>query len=390
MNILGIVAEFNPFHSGHAYLIEKAREGGATHIVCVMSGNFVQRGDVAICSKTARAEMALRSGADLVVELPVNFATATAQQFAFGAIATLDCLGCVNGLAFGSECGNIDELCDMARALKDGRFISRLKEILPTGVTFAAAREQALCDLGYNGALLRNPNDTLAVNYIEAINLLESDITPIAIKRVGAAHDGGAVDNFASASHIRSLICNNEDFSQFVPKASLDILKREIEAGRAPMDLNRLESAILSKLRTISMQEVLELPDIGEGLENRIFKAVWENTSVSEIIDSVKSKRYTHARIRRIILSAFLGINNDIYETVPQYIRILGINERGKEILSAARPCLPILARAKDIDSVPPEGKLLLIAEQRADNLSAMAAPTVQPCESTLSQIVIL
>ncbi len=390
MNILGIVAEFNPFHSGHAYLIEKARESGAAHIVCVMSGNFVQRGDVAICSKKARAEMALRCGADLVLELPVTFATATAQRFAYGAVSTLDALGCVDTLAFGSECGDTDKLKSVAAALGCERIISRTKELMQSGVTFAAARQQAITDCGYEGELLRNPNDTLAVSYIEAINSLGSKISPYAVKRVGVAHDGGASGTFASASHLRGLINNNESIADFVPKSTLEIIEREIANGNAPMKADTLEIAMLACLRSMTLSDMAALPDISEGLENRIYKAVQEQTSIADILDFVKSKRYTHARIRRIVLSASLGIDAALARLNPQYIRILGINENGREILAAAKPTLPIIARAKDADKVSPEGKRLLSAEQRADNLAALAANQVKPCESTLSQIVVL
>ena len=390
MNILGIVAEFNPLHSGHAYLIDKARLLGATHTVCVMSGNFVQRGDIAVCSKKARAEMALCSGIDLVLELPVTFATATAQRFAYGAVAVLAALGCVNRIAFGSECGDTDRLKSVADALGDERVLTRTREIMQNGITFAAARQAALNDCGYDGDILRNPNDTLAVGYIDAINTLGAAIIPLAIKRAGVAHDGGAVGEFASASHLRELIKKSGSIEKFVPQSAFEIIKREIACGRAPMSIDRLETAVLARLRTMSPDDMAALPDISEGLENRLFKAVQEQTGMNGIIDAVKSKRYTHARIRRIVLSALLGIDKTVYGINPQYIRILGMNERGREILSAASPALPIIARAKDAENLSAEGKILLSAEQRADNLAGLAAKPVQPCESTLSQTVIM
>ncbi len=390
MNIYGIIAEFNPFHSGHAYLIAKAREKGATHIVCVMSGNFVQRGDVAVCSKKARAEMALRSGADLIIELPVTFATATAQKFAFGSVATLDALGCIGSIAFGSECGDTAALTGVADALCDDNVKRRTREILQSGITFAAARQQALCELGFKGELLRNPNDTLAISYIEAISTLNASIAPVAIKRIGVAHDGGVSDRFASASHLRQLMENSEDISKYVPSSTLEIISRETLLGRAPMSISRLEGAILARLRTMSLDEIAALPDISEGLENRLYKAIYQQSSVFDIINSVKSKRYTHARIRRIVLSALLGINKAASDIAPQYIRILGINERGREILSAASPTLPIIARAKDAEQLPSSSKALIRLEQQADNLALLALKSVKPCESTLSQTVIL
>ncbi len=390
IKILGIVAEFNPFHSGHAYLIEQARALGASHIVCVMSGNFVQRGDIAICSKVTRAEMALRTGVDLVLELPITSATATAQRFARGAVATLAALGCVDGLVFGSECADVDALKNIAKALEDTSVMSRTREIMQDGTTFAAARQQALTECGYNGEILRNPNDTLAVNYIEAINSLGINMTPIAIKRIGVAHDGGTDGNYASASYIRELIENNGDISPYIPADALKVLKHEIEVGRAPFEISKLESACLAKLRTMTPEQMSRLPDISEGIENRIYRAAREQTTVTATIDEVKSKRYTHARIRRIILSALLGIDRATYTLDPQYVRVLGMNSGGRKILSEAQPTLPLISRVKDAVKLGRYGAVMLDAEQRADNLAAMASPTVQPCESTLSQIVIL
>ena len=156
------------------------------------------------------------------------------------------------------------------------------------------------------------------------------------------------------------------------------------------MSIDRLETAVLARLRTMSPDDMAALPDISEGLENRLFKAVQEQTGMNGIIDAVKSKRYTHARIRRIVLSALLGIDKTVYGINPQYIRILGMNERGREILSAASPALPIIARAKDAENISADGKILLSAEQRADNLAGLTAKPVQPCESTLSQTVIM
>ncbi len=389
MNILGIVAEFNPFHSGHSYLIESARKAGAKHIVCIMSGNFVQRGEVAIASKKARAEMALDCGADLVIELPVIYATATAQKFAYGAVSTLAALGCVDTLAFGSECGDTMALRDIASALCDDKVTLRMREIMQSGVTFATAREQALCDCGYNGKILQGPNDTLAVSYIEAINSSCASMAPYAVKRIGVGHDSGAQGDFASASHIRRLICDGDAFSRFMPKSSYDILIRELAAKKAPMDMSRLEMGMLARLRSMSLSEISALPDISEGLENKLYKAIFEQSRINDIIESVKSKRYTHARIRRLVLSAFLGIDAKLAGLSPQYIRVLGINKKGREILSAARPTLPVIVRAKDAGVLTSDGKLMLAAEQRADNLAKLATQAALPCESTLSQIVI-
>ena len=194
MKVGGIVAEYNPFHHGHAYLVEQMRSAGVTHVVAVMSGNFVQRGDAAICDKQARCEMALEGGVDLVLELPLPYAVATAQRFALGAVGTLAALGVVDELCFGSESGDVKALSEVASVLESEAVTSRMRELLDSGEPFAAARQAAVTAVGANGAILRDPNDTLAVEYIRAITELGADMTPRAICRKGAAHDGQAVD----------------------------------------------------------------------------------------------------------------------------------------------------------------------------------------------------
>ena len=237
---------------------------------------------------------------------------------------------------------------------------------------------------------MRNPNDTLAVSYIEAINAIGAKMTPIAVKRVGIAHDGGADGEFASASHIRSLINEGKAVSPYIPHGALQILEREINAGNAPFSLERLEVASLARLRSMTVDEMASLPDISEGLEHRLYRATREQASVADIISAVKTKRYTPARLRRIVLCALLGLDKSVCSIDPQYIRVLGMNEKGRRILAAAQPTLPLIARAKDASELNRFGTLLLAAEQRADNLAALASPAVGKCKSTLSQIALV
>ena len=392
MKVCGVIAEFNPFHSGHAYLLQKARELGATHTVCVMSGNFVQRGDAAVCSKSARAEAALYCGADLVIELPVTFATATAQRFARGAVSVLEALGCVQTLVFGSECADTERLLQTASALHRDDVLSAQRSRLALGVTFAAARQAALNDCGFDGDLLRNPNDTLAVSYIEALNGIGSKIESAAVGRAGVGHDGGAAGGFASASYLRDMIINGapvSEYAKYMPAEAARILARETEQGRCPVLLSRLDSACLARLRSMTADDMARLPDISEGLENRLYRAVREQTTVDGVIGAVKSKRYTHARIRRIVLSALIGIDRSLYDLPAQYIRVLGMNGRGREVLAAAHPSLPLITRAKDAAKLTGDAARMLCAEQRADDIAALAAPAVQPCKSTAACVII-
>lgn len=389
MKICGIVAEYNPFHNGHAHLIKEAKQNGATHIVAVMSGNFVQRGDVAVCSKWARTKMALESGVDLVLELPVTFASATAQRFALGAVGTLDALGCVDMLCFGSECASTQRITQLAKAVEDDEVCERIRTKLSSGLTFAAARQSALTELGYDGELLSNPNDTLAVEYVKALLDLQSAITPVALKRIGVGHDEGANGDIASASYIRKLIMQNEDVSGYVPEATAEIIKQQIKQSACPADLGRLDRALLMTLRKMSVQQMSLLPDISEGLENRLYKASREATSVDKLIEAVKTKRYTHARLRRILMFALLGIDKTVYSMKPSYIRVLGMTESGRQILAESKPILPVITRAKDALSLESDAKALFDAECVADDVYALCTDEVTPCGATVSSKLI-
>ncbi len=384
MLVAGIVSEYNPFHLGHAAHISQTRLAGATHVVAVMSGNFVQRGEPAVLSKWARARQALENGADLVIELPLPWALSGAERFAYGSVALLDALG-ADLLSFGSECGNAAELERAARALGSPALREALRSGLKDGSTFAKARQSAihsLCD-EKTALLLREPNNILGIEYIKALHKLGSKMTPFTIQRIGAAHDAPQAESgIASASMIRSLIQSGGDFAAHMPKAAADILKAEISSGRAPADILRIERAILAKLRTMSREEFGSLPDVSEGLENRIYAAVRKASTLEELYDSVKTKRYTHARIRRIILSAFLGLNSSLSDGVPPYLRVIGFNSRGLEILHSAKMTtkLPIITNSSDILSLDSKARNMIELEGRSADLFALCMPHAAPC----------
>lgn len=251
MSTAGIVAEYNPFHNGHAYHIARTRENGASAVVCVMSSWFVQRGETALMHPNARARMALMNGADLVVSLPIPWACAAAQTFARGAVGLLDAMGCVDTLSFGSECADIGLLRAASRAVDDYTVRESMRANLLSGVSFASARQRAVEELDPRVAsVLSSPNDTLAVEYIRAIDTLKSELAPFAVRREGAGHDSGeAVNSFASASLIRTRVRAGENFADLMPESAAEILKAEIGAGRAPADINALEKAVLACLR---------------------------------------------------------------------------------------------------------------------------------------------
>ena len=392
MIVGGLVAEYDPFHLGHAGMLAAMRKAGITHIVAVMSGSFTQRADAALCDKWTRAEMALAGGVDLVLELPVAFAAAPAPRFAAGGVGTLAALGCVERLCFGSECGDAARLEAAAAVMRGEAFAAALRRGLESGASFAAAQQAALTAAGGEGELLSHPNDTLALAYLAADAALDAPMAPLAVRRAGASHDGEPADGIASASWIRARVRTGEEEAAlpFLPEESRRLLKRETEAGRCPADLGRLETAVLAALRGMDAMDMAALPDVSEGLEHRLWRAVRQATSVEEILAAAKTKRYTRARLRRILLYALLGIDRGLWTSPPRYLRVLAMNGRGREILAAAAPTLPLLTRASDAGTLDGAGRTMLAAECRADDLYALTQPAVQPCGQTLTRGVIV
>lgn len=335
-NVTGLICEFNPFHNGHQYILDKIRQSTGGYIACVMSGNFVQRGECAIVDKWKRAEAALRCGADLVIELPLPFAVSTAEKFAAGGISLLNGLNCVDRLTFGSETGDIDLIVKTAEYLLSEKFKADIRPEIDGGTPFASARSRAAAlNLGC-AEILNNSNDILGVEYVKALIQSNSSIKPEAIKRHAIGHDKGSSGDFASASEVRRILRSGGDPWRFMPEAAAEILK----SGYNPAILANLERAVLYKLRTMSAGDIRKLPDISEGIEYRIKAAAGNAGSIEELYSMIKSKRYSHARIRRIVLSALLGIRSAHSEKMP-YIRILGMNENGRDIIG--RALLPVI-----------------------------------------------
>jgi predicted nucleotidyltransferase len=396
MTVAGIIAEYNPFHLGHAYQLEQTKRAGASHTVAVMSGNFVQRGEPAIALKHARAKAAVESGVDLVIELPVPWASAPAMTFAKGAVSLLNALGFVDFLSFGSESGNVGLLQNTALAVASEKLDNgAVKTYLDKGMTFAAAREAAVRELYGDDAanVLSNPNDTLAVEYIRALNESGSAIKPFAVRRVGAGHDAaGAQDGYASASQIRSRILNGEDYSAWLPNASQKMMMDETAAKRAPAAYSRLETAVLVALRSITAAEIAQAPDISEGIENRISDATREAVSLEQLFTLAKTKRYTHARIRRIVLHSFLGIKATDTAGLPPYIRVLGVSRSGRELLRTARETalLPMVMKTADFTALDEKAKHIFALECKAADIYALSLPKPLPCGLEQQSNVIL
>ena len=374
MKTCGIIAEYNPFHNGHKFQIEETKKRfGATHIVAVMSGNFTQRGDVAIYDKYKRAEIALKNGVDLVVELPVAYALASAEQFALGAVSLLQSLGCVDMLSFGSECGDIELLRETAGAVVYAQNHDDFFRFMRSGDTLPVALQKTI-EKYYEDDIIRTltePNNTLAVEYLKAMDELGCMFEPVTIGRTGAAHDGDeATENIASASKVRKMILAGEDAGAFVPTLP--------EAETA--DIRRLEAAVLAKLRTMSCREIEKAPNVLMGLENRIYKAARVASNLAELYMLIKTKRYTMARIRRIVLSCFLGIKKSDLKVSPSYVRILGMNGKGREILASADCKLPMDTSLKSLASAGDTQKRQAFLEETAGNMYALAFEKNKPC----------
>lgn len=372
MAVVGIVSEFDPFHNGHKHLVDTAKAiTGAEIAVTVMSGSFVQRGMPSMLSKPAKTECALRGGVDIVFELPVTFALSSAERFAFGAVSILNACGVVTHIAFGSECGDTDLLRRAANAVTAPSVVSEIKGMMKSGTSFAAARRIASGKLlGQDAAVLDNPNDILGVEYIKALNKLNSPIIPMAVKRVGSAHGSDVTcENIASASHIRQLVKNGEDVSAYVPASTLEILRCEAKNGNLRFADDR---ALMLQLRRLTADDFAALPEVREGLENRLATAAASSTSFDEFVASVTCRRYTAASVRRIAMCALLEITADSLPESPEYVRILGAEEKGLPMLHGMKEkCrLPIIT--KPADSVE-----LIKTEIRAADMAAVFAKRI-------------
>lgn len=380
MKTAAVIAEYNPFHNGHEYMLRQMREMGATHIIAVMSGSFTQRGQCACVSKFARTQMALECGADLVIELPLPWAVAPAARFAAGGIELIDAMRCVDFVAFGSECGDTEKLYRTADAVK--KVESSMFDAVREGRSLAATRYELVSDVFGDDTAepLLYPNDTLGVEYILASSRLETPLPCRAVKRIGVGHDSGeTVGSVASASLIRSDLVGG-DWKKYVPEKCAGIIEHEMEKGRAPASMDNLERAMLAKLRRMTAEDMEKYYEASEGLENRVMDKLKYASSLDELYSLIKTKRYAHSRIRRLLLSAFLDIPAALTASSPPYIRILGMNGRGREILASSLPSLPMVTRASDLKKLDAEEKAVFALECAAGDLWALSTPKVQPC----------
>lgn len=366
MNIAGVVAEFNPFHKGHAYLLSEVRRRGATHIAVVMSGAAVQRGEPAICSKHERAKFALSCGADMVVELPAPYSCSAAPWFADSAIQILTRLN-IDTLAFGSEIADARLLKDCADALYELQNSHTVKELVSQGNSYPAALKSAAEDsFGSDIAkVVSSPNSTLAAEYICALNRYSSRAEIMLITRIGAGHDCSPIDEYASGSYLRRLMVDGGNFKDYIPDGCLP--------GRI-CDIAQAEQLLYYKLLTASREELMELPEMNENISERIIGAAKSPPeSYSDFLLEVKSKNFTLARLRRSALALTLRIKKSDFVTVP-YVRVLAFNKKGAEILKAAKDTMdvPCGTSLKSLENSSPEAKRISDIENRAVRLMQM------------------
>ena len=377
MDAVGVVCEFDPLHRGHERLLRRAGESGRV-LVCAMSGNFTQRGGTACVEKFARAEMAVRCGADLVVELPTPWAMATAEKFADGGVSLLAQCG-VKTLYFGSECGDADALWATAEALLRADVHRAIRLEMDGGLPYAAARQAVLERETGLGALLAQPNNTLAVEYLKAIRRRGLAADAVTVRREDGGHHGSA-----SASHIRALLAAGQEAKAFalMPPQAADILGREMKKGLAPADPARLERAMLARLRLMNEHDFASYDSGGEGLYRRVYRAVQEGGSLGDILTRATTKRYPTARVRRMLWAVFLGLEAP-GEDIP-YVRILAATEAGRRLLRQMRDAgVPVLTKAADVGRLGPSAEALFTREARRTDVDALACPVSPlPCGS--------
>lgn len=384
MRAAGIIAEYNPFHSGHAYQISQTRRllGPECAVVCCMSGCWVQSGAPAAADKWTRARIAVLGGADLVVELPALWAVSSAETFAWGGVSLLAASGLVTDLSFGSECGDADALAAAAECLDSDEYRAGLRRFLDEGMPFAACR-QAVAEglLGRErAAVLSRPNDNLGVEYLRALRRLDAPIRPLAVRREGAGyHDcGGERARFVSATQVRRWLSDGEwaAAEPYLVPGETGLLRG---AGLCLPPQPGAERAVLARLRTMTAADWAQLPDSGaaEGLPVRLERAGRAARSLEEFYALAKTKRYPHARLRRLALWAFLGLRAGDRPERPPYLRVLAMNGRGRALLREMKrtASLPVVTKPAHVRALDADCRRVFELEARCTDLYGLLLP---------------
>ena len=347
MNIVGIIAEYNPMHNGHIYHIKKAKElANADFCIVIMSGSFTEQGNVAVLDKFTRAKIAIENGADLVIELPTIYATSSAEDFAKGAVNILNDLGCITHLAFGAEADDLDALKVIAKTCIDNekQIISTTKEYLKQGITSAKARDNALKDFLSSKCyeMINKPNNILGIEYLKVLYALKSQIKPVLVERLNSSHNELKILNnskYTSSTAIRQTLSNSlvtledklQKISSFIPQNILtELSKNTFKTNEKVWEILRYEILKLGK------EGLKNIAEVTEGLENRLYDTTLISNSYFEYISNVKSKRFTLSRIKRICTYIILGITKDLKDTLKDvnYCRALKVKKTSLELLS--------------------------------------------------------
>ena len=386
MKTYAVISEFNPFHSGHKYLIDTLKADGSA-VVAVMSGSFVERGDAAIIDKYARAESAVLCGVDLVVELPAPWCFAGAEFFALGGVAVANGLGVVDTLAFGSESGDICSLTKCAERLSSGEFAAALSAAREAhrDKGIAALRAEVYAELYGTSAHFDGSNDLLALEYIRALHKLESNIEPTTVKRIGEVYNSEQLCEICSATAIRRALApdardfSRRDLSRYMPRQAYDILKRELSEGRR-YELSRLDAAVIASLRAASPSDIANIMEMSGGIENRLTALANEVRTIGELVDAAKGRHYSASRVRRVLIAMLLGVTMRDVEEPPLFTRVLAANERGRELLSVARKKASIsvlskMADAKTLDTKAAEQYAIHMRAERVAELCCEGEP---------------
>ncbi|MBQ3519581.1 MAG: nucleotidyltransferase family protein [Clostridia bacterium] len=385
MKTAAIVAEYNPFHNGHCYHVQKTRESGCDHVIAVMSGNFVQRGTPSVMNRFVRAQAAVQCGVDLVLELPLPWSSSAAQDFADGAVQIIKAAGVADVLSFGCESTDLQLLKNSIVKLQANETQLQIRQFLEKGYSYPTAVTNALYATGdrHIADFLSQPNNMLAMEYCK--HIAESAIEPMSILRVGCSHDADVpADSFASASFLRKQIYgmyngNKEIYNLYnaMPEQSLQLLHAEMSAKTAPADLNKFNLAAIARLQMLSAVDFLSLPYVGDGMQNRLYDAVQRSVSFDQACDLAKNKQITHARIRRTYLQAVLGLHKlPPMKNVP-YIRVLAMNQNGRSLLKRMQTnaTLPIIMRHADSAKLDAYGLQVYNFNQSANDFYNLCLP---------------
>ncbi len=383
MKTAGIICEFNPLHRGHIYLMEQWRSsvGEETAVICVMSGNYVQRGEPALLRKHARAEAAVRSGADLVLELPTAWALSSAEGFARAGVSLLTATGVTDTLLFGSECGELSSLQLLAQTLEEINGNDFRRQMYSSGEHYAAVQQELLTkELGEERAsLLRQPNNVLAVEYLKALQWSNSLLQPCTVLRSGAGHHQLAPQGEScSAGALRHMALRGEEICTYLPEAMAEMWQRECAAGRAPVQMENMERSVLSKLRSMNEEDFIPYDGGQEGLHHRFYQAVQNAVSVEQLLQQVKTRRYPMARLRRMLLRAYLGL--EAVTVPPAYLRVLACNAKGRTLLREMKKkaALPVLTKPADVRRLGEAALSMFQSESRCTDLYVLAYPQLE------------